>query len=47
MYNVTLEDLSIYKSTTWRFKKFKDAVEFLNVMRKTNKGYFCLWFVND
>lgn len=46
MYHVTYQDGS-YKSTTWNFKKFKQAVEFLKVLRETNKGYFCLWFDND
>ena len=34
-----------HKSTTWHFNKFKEAVEFLKIIRKANKNcYFCLYF---
>lgn len=42
--HVTFVENGTEKSTTWNFDKFKDGVKFLNVLRKTNKGYFCLWF---
>lgn len=44
MINVTYQEPVTLTETTWLFKKFKEAVQFLNEIRKVQKGYFCLWF---
>lgn len=45
MYNVVLVAYPSNKSTTWHFKKFKDALNFLKTIRKQGEiGYYVLNF---
>lgn len=45
MYSVTYVEYPSYKSTTWHFKKLKEAYEFMKMIKKMYKhGYFCLNF---
>lgn len=45
MYEVVHVEYPSNKSTTWRFKKLKEAYEFMKMLKKMYKrGYFCLNF---
>lgn len=45
MYDVIFVEYPSNKSTTWHFKKFKDALNYLKVLKKMyDHGYFVLCF---